>query len=44
MADGKSRREALRALKRFLIRAVWRAWQGVPATTGRLRLSTTMAA
>lgn len=26
-ADGKSRREAIRALKRFLIRAVWRAWQ-----------------
>jgi len=26
-AEGKSRREAIRALKRFLIRAVWRAWQ-----------------
>ena len=26
-AGGKSPRESLRALKRFLIRAVWRAWQ-----------------
>ena len=26
-ADGKSRREALRALKRHLVRAVWRLWQ-----------------
>jgi transposase len=44
-ADGKSRREALRALKRFLIRAVWRAWQDcLPATTDRPHLSTAMAA
>ena len=34
-ADGKSRREALRALKRFLIRAVWRAWQQCPGATAR---------
>ena len=27
VAGGKSRREALRALKRFLVRAVWRLWQ-----------------
>src|SRR4029453_14711771 len=26
-AEGKSRREALRALKRHLVRAVWRLWQ-----------------
>jgi transposase len=26
-AEGKTRREAIRALKRFLVRAVWRAWQ-----------------
>ena len=32
-ADGKSRREALRALKRFLIRAVWRAWQQCAGAT-----------
>ena len=27
VAEGKTRREALRALKRHLIRAVWRLWQ-----------------
>jgi transposase len=27
VAGGKSRREALRALKRFLVRAIWRLWQ-----------------
>ncbi len=27
VAAGKTRREALRALKRFLIRAIWRLWQ-----------------
>ncbi len=27
VAAGKSRREALRALKRFLVRAIWRLWQ-----------------
>ena len=26
-AEGKSRRETLRALKRHLVRAVWRLWQ-----------------
>ena len=25
--EGKSRKEAIRALKRFLIRAIWRLWQ-----------------
>jgi transposase len=25
--EGKSKREALRALKRYIIRAIWRAWQ-----------------
>jgi transposase len=29
-AEGKSRREALRALKRHLVRAVWRLWQACP--------------
>ena len=27
VAEGKSHREAIRALKRFLVRAIWRAWQ-----------------
>jgi transposase len=27
MAEGKTKREALRALKRFLVRAVWQAWR-----------------
>ena len=26
-ADGKTRREAFRALKRYLVRAIWRLWQ-----------------
>jgi transposase len=26
-AEGKTRREAIRALKRYLVRAVWRQWQ-----------------
>lgn len=26
-AEGKTRREALRALKRYLVRAIWRLWQ-----------------
>ena len=44
-ADGTSRREALRALKRFLIRAVWRAWQQCPgATADYLTAPTSLAA
>jgi transposase len=27
VAEGKTRREAIRALKRFIIRAIWRLWQ-----------------
>jgi transposase len=27
VAEGKTRREALRALKRFLVRAIWRLWE-----------------
>lgn len=27
MSEGKTKREALRALKRYLIRAIWRLWQ-----------------
>lgn len=33
ISEGKTRREAVRALKRFIIRAIWRRWQecaGVP--------------
>ncbi|MDP9317010.1 MAG: transposase [Chloroflexota bacterium] len=26
-AEGKTRREAIRALKRYVIRAIWRLWQ-----------------
>jgi transposase len=26
-AEGKTRREAIRALKRYLVRAIWRLWQ-----------------
>jgi transposase len=36
VAEGKTRREALRALKRYLIRAIWRLWQEcLPAPAGR---------
>jgi transposase len=36
VAEGKTRREALRALKRYLIRAIWRLWQAcLPAPAGR---------
>ena len=27
-SEGKTRREAIRTLKRFLVRAIWRLWQG----------------
>jgi hypothetical protein len=27
VAEGKSRREAHRALKRFIVRAIWKLWQ-----------------
>ena len=27
MTEGKTWREAIRALKRFLVRAIWRRWQ-----------------
>jgi len=26
-SEGKTRREGIRALKRFLVRAIWRLWQ-----------------
>lgn len=29
-AEGKTRREAIRALKRFIVRAIWRQWQQCP--------------
>jgi transposase len=35
ISEGKTRREAIRALKRFLARALWRQWQQcLPGTTG----------
>jgi hypothetical protein len=27
LAEGKTKREAMRALKRFVIRAIWNAWK-----------------
>jgi hypothetical protein len=27
LAEGKTKREAMRALKRYLVRAVWNAWK-----------------
>jgi transposase len=33
VSEGKTRREALRALKRFLVRAIWRLWQECDPTT-----------
>ena len=33
IGEGKTRREAIRALKRFLVRAIWRLWQ--ECTSGR---------
>jgi transposase len=32
MAEGKTRREAVRALKRYVIRAIWKHWQECPTT------------
>ena len=32
MREGKSRREVVRALKRFIIRAIWRRWQDCVGT------------
>jgi len=31
VAEGKTKREALRTLKRYLIRAIWRLWQDCPS-------------
>jgi transposase len=31
MSEGKTRREAVRALKRYIIRAIWRLWQDCQA-------------
>ena len=33
IAEGKARREAIRALKRFIIRAIWRLWQECRSVT-----------
>jgi transposase len=34
--EGKSKREALRALKRYLIRAIWREWQACWPAVGQI--------
>lgn len=37
MSEGKTKREALRALKRYIIRAIWRLWQEcVPRAPGQV--------
>jgi hypothetical protein len=37
MSEGKTTREALRALKRYIIRAIWRRWQEcVPRAPGQV--------
>ena len=37
MGEGKTKREAIRALKRYLVRAIWRLWKEcVPQTSGRV--------
>lgn len=33
VSEGKSRREAIRALKRFIVRAIWRLWQDCEASS-----------
>ena len=38
VSQGKTRREAHRALRRFVIRAVWRLWQECHAAAGQLRI------
>jgi transposase len=35
VAEGKTRREALRALKRFIVRAVWRLWEDCQPASSR---------
>ena len=42
VAEGKTRREAIRALKRFIVRAIWRLWQ--QCQPGRLTERTEVAA
>jgi len=34
VSEGKTRREAMRALKRFLVRAIWQLWQECYPSTG----------
>lgn len=40
IAEGKTRREALRALKRFLVRAIWRLW--TRCTTNQVEVRKTL--
>jgi transposase len=37
VGEGKTRREAIRALKRFIIRAIWRLWQECSLSPNRLQ-------
>ena len=34
VADGKTKREAFRALKRYLVRAIWRLWHACLSPAG----------
>ena len=43
-AEGKTRREAIRALKRFLVRAIWRLWQDCASATQALPTALSTAA
>jgi transposase len=38
VSEGKSRREAIRALKRFIVRAIWRLWQECEASSIKPRV------
>ena len=42
VSEGKSRREAVRALKRFIVRAIWRLWQ--ECEPGQIMVSVEVAA
>jgi transposase len=39
-SEGKSRREAIRALKRFIVRAIWRLWLECEPTSAALSMAT----
>ena len=39
-SEGKSRREAIRALKRFIVRAIWRLWLECEPASAALSMAT----